>query len=257
MPDRFEERIMLNVNYQYLLSPLNIRGTIFPNRVFQNTDSRTESDISVRIADRCGFPYTKDHVDQISEQEILKIPEIYAEEAFRVKKEGYQIGVVSGMTGTFLGDFISPSANHRTDRWGGSLENRMRLGLCIIEKIREAAGDGLLIEFRISGAEFISDGYTAEEGIEIAKRLDKKADILYVAAGTDPEKDVFLRNYPSMGILHGCNLRLAGGVRQNVSIPVATAGGLDDPRMMNDIIAAGKADILYSDVLTAHGDAFR
>ncbi len=60
-----------------------------------------------------------------------------------------------------------------------------------------------------------------------------------------------------MGILHGCNLRLAGGVRQNVSIPVATAGGLDDPRMMNDIIAAGKADILYSDVLTAHGDAFR
>lgn len=64
---------MLNVDYQYLLSPLNIRGTIFPNRVFKNTDSRTESDISGRIADRCGFPYRKDHIDQISEQEI-RIP---------------------------------------------------------------------------------------------------------------------------------------------------------------------------------------
>lgn len=248
MPDRFEERIMLTANYQYLLSPLNIRGTIFQNRIFKNTDSGMGADLSVRIADSYGFTYTKDHIDQIPEPDILKIPEIYAQEALRVKKEGYQICVISGMTGTLLGDFLSPARNRRADRWGGDLENRVRLGLRIIEKIREAAGDGLLIEFRISGAEFIPDGYTSEEGIEIAKRLDKKADILYVAAGTDPQKDVFFSKYPSMGILHGCNLRLAGEVRKNVSIPVATAGGLDDPRMMNDIIAAGKADILYSDV---------
>lgn len=249
MPDRFEERTMLTIKNQYLLSPLHIRGTIFQTRIFKKTDSGTGTNISARIADRYGFSCKRDFINQISEQEILRIPEIFAEEAVNAQNDGYKVCVVSGMTGTFLGEFISPGRNRRTDRWGGSLENRLHLGLSIIEKIREAAGERLIIEFRISGAEFISHGYLVEEGIEIAKQIDKKADILYVAAGTDPEKDIFLRNYPSMGILHGCNLRLAGEIRKYVSIPVVTSGGLDDLRMMNDIIAAGKADILYSDIL--------
>lgn len=240
---------MQNLTNQYLLSPLNIKGVIFKNRIFQRGGSGVEADLSARTADRYGFPSDRDQVNVIPEDDLLKIPDIYAQEALRAKEEGYKVGVIHGETGTFLGSSISPGGNNRTDQWGGSFENRMRLVLCIVEEIHKAVGSELILEFCMSGAEFVSDGYTVEEGIEIAKALDQKVDILHVAAGVDSVKDSFCKNYPFMGILHGSNIRLASEIKKHVNTLIATIGGLNDPEMMNDIIAVGKADILYRDIL--------
>lgn len=240
---------MQNLTNQYLLSPLNIKGVIFKNRIFKTVGSGVETDLTARTADRCDFLCDKDHVNTVSENDLLKIQEIYAREAVMAEKEGYKVGVIHGETGTFLGNFISQRENDRKDQWGGNFENRMRLVLSIIEKIHEAVGNKLIIEFCMSGAEFISNGYTVEEGIEIAKALDQKVDILYVAAGVDGGKDSFYKKYPAMGILHGSNIRLASEIKKHVNTLIATIGGLNDPKMMNDIIAVGKADILYSDIL--------
>ena len=134
--------------------------------------------------------------------------------------------------------------NKRTDRWGGSLENRMRFPLLVIEKIREAVGCRFPIEYRMSGAEFTPGGYTVEEGIEMAKVLYGKVDIIHVSAGVHEDPEVFVITHPSMFIEHGCNVFLAAEVKKHVKTPVATLGGLNDPDMMEEIIASGKADII-------------
>lgn len=239
---------MQTVNLQYLFSPFCIGNFRFENRVFKISGSKMETDISARAAERFDFFSRGENIDEVSEWDILKIPEIYAQEALAARKEGYQVCVIQGGFGTFLGGFISPGTNRRKDRWGGSLENRMRLALQIIDRIYEMAGSDLILEFRMSGAEFLPGGYTVEEGIKIAKILDGRVDIIYVEAGVDHAKNTFSGKYPSMGILHGSNIRLAAKIKRNVNAMVATTGGLDDPKMMNDIIAAGKADILYSDL---------
>ena len=120
----------------------------------------------------------------------------------------------------------------------------MRFPLLVIEKVREAVGPDFPIEFRMSGAEFTKGGYGIEEGIEMAKAIDGKVDIIHVSAGVHEDPEVFVRTHPSMFIEHGCNVYLAAEIKKHVKTPVATLGGLNDPDMMEEIIATGKADII-------------
>ena len=87
------------------------------------------------------------------------------------------------------------------------------------------------IEFRMSGSELFEGGYDLEESIRIARQIEPYIDLLHVSAGTYQE--------------HGCNVYLAAGIKKNVSVPVATIGGLNDPAQMEEIIASGKADVVY------------
>ena len=90
----------------------------------------------------------------------------------------------------------------------------------------------------------IEGGYDINEGIEMAKMLDGKVDIIHVSAGVHEDPDVFVLTHPSMFVEHGCNVYLAAEVKKHVKTPVATLGGLNDPDMMEEIIASGKADIV-------------
>ena len=94
----------------------------------------------------------------------------------------------------------------------------------------------------MSGAEFFEGGYGLEEGIEIAKLLESRVDLLHVSAGS--YLTGFDITHPSMFREHGCNVYLAAEIKKHVSIPVATVGGLNDPYMMEEIIASGKADVV-------------
>lgn len=183
-------------------------------------------------------------VRSMTEEDIYRVADCFANAAKLVKEAGFDMALIHGGHGWLLGQFMSPSMNKRTDRWGGSLENRMRFPLLVIEKIREAVGPRFPIEYRMSGAEFTPDGYTIEEGVEMAKMLDGKVDIIHVSAGVHEDPDVFVITHPSMFIEHGCNVFLAAEVKKHVKTPVATLGGLNDPDMMEEIIASGKADIV-------------
>lgn len=94
----------------------------------------------------------------------------------------------------------------------------------------------------MSGSELFDGGYTLEDGIKIAKLLESKIDLLHVSAGTYQRG--FGVTHPSMFLDHGCNVYLAAEIKKNVSVPVATIGGLNDPKMMEEIILSGKADVV-------------
>ena len=183
-------------------------------------------------------------VRSMTEEDIYRVADCFGQAAKLVKEAGFDMVLIHGGHGWLLGQFSSPAMNHRTDRWGGSLENRMRFSLLVIEKVREAVGPDFPIEFRMSGAEFTKGGYGIEEGIEMAKAIDGKVDIIHVSAGVHEDPEVFVRTHPSMFIEHGCNVYLAAEIKKHVKTPVAPLGGLNDPDMMEEIIATGKADII-------------
>lgn len=180
------------------------------------------------------------HVQAMPESLILEIAEGFGNAAAMVRKAGFDMVLVHAGHGWLLCQFMSPATNTRTDRWGGSFENRMRFPLLCIQKIREAVGPKFPIEFRMSGAEYYPGGYDISYGVEIAKAIDGKVDLIHVSAGRHDS----VLTHPSMFIEHGCNVHLAAEIKKHVKTPVATLGGLNDPDMMEEIIASGKADVV-------------
>ncbi len=184
------------------------------------------------------------HVYEMPEELILEIAQGFGNAAAMVKQAGFDMVLIHAGHGWLLNQFMSPNTNTRTDKWGGSFENRMRFPLLCVEKVREAVGPKFPIEFRMSGAEYTPGGYGIEYGVEIAKAIDGKVDLIHVSAGVHEYKDSFILTHPSMFIEHGCNVHLAAEIKKHVKTPVATLGGLNDPDMMEEIIASGKADVV-------------
>lgn len=181
-------------------------------------------------------------VRALTEELIQEIIEAYGEKAALAKKAGFEMVMVHGGHGWLINQFLSPYFNKRTDKYGGSLENRVRFAQEVLDSIRKAVGVGFPIEFRMSGSELFEGGYDLNEGIEIAKLLESRIDLLHVSAGTYQRG--FGVTHPSMFLPHGSNVYLAEAIKKQVNVPVATIGGLNDPQMMEDIIASGKADIV-------------
>lgn len=183
-------------------------------------------------------------VKAMTEEKIYETAEAFGNAAKLVKEAGFDMVLIHGGHGWLLEQFASPYFNKRTDKWGGSFENRMRFPLLVIEKVREAVGPKFPIEFRMSGSEVIPEGYGIEEGIKMAKMIDGKVDIIHVSAGIHENDDVFVITHPSMLVEHGINVQYAAEIKKHVKTPVATLGGLNDVDQMGEIIASGKADII-------------
>lgn len=181
-------------------------------------------------------------VHELTQEIIDDIVKAYGETAAMAKRAGFEMVMVHGGHGWLVNQFLSPYFNHRTDKYGGSVENRCRFAAEVLDAVREAVGPFFPIEFRFSGSELFEGGYNLEEGIRIAKQLESKMDLLHVSAGTYQRG--FGTTHPSMFKEHGCNVYLAAEIKKHVSVPVATIGGLNDTAQMEDIIASGKADVV-------------
>ena len=182
-------------------------------------------------------------VRALTHEMIDEIVGAYGHVAGLAKRAGFELIMVHGGHGWLINQFLSPLFNHRDDEYGGSLENRCRLAIRVLEAIREAVGPRFPIEFRMSGAEFAEGGYDLDEGVRIAQALEPHCDMLHVSAGT--YQKTFGITHPSMFEDHGRNVFLAAEIKKHVSIPVATIGGLNDPDQMEEILASGKADVVY------------
>ena len=182
-------------------------------------------------------------VKALTEDMIKEIVEAYGQTAALAKRAGFEMLMIHGGHGWLINQFLSPYFNHRHDAYGGSLENRCRLAIEVLKSVREAVGEGFPIEFRMSGSELFEGGYDLSEGVKIAQMIEPYVDILHVSAGTYQRG--FGDTHPSMFKEHGCNVYLAAEIKKHVSVPVATIGGLNDPEQMEEIIASGKADIVY------------
>ncbi len=182
-------------------------------------------------------------VRALSKEMIDEIAASYGHVAALAKRAGFEMLLIHGGHGWLINQFLSGYFNKRTDEYGGSLENRCRFAIQVLMAVREAVGPFFPIEFRMSGSELFEGGYDLDEGCRIAKQIEPYIDLLHVSAGTYQKG--FGDTHPSMFKAHGCNVYLAAEIKKHVKIPVATIGGLNDPVQMEEIIASGKADVIY------------
>lgn len=182
-------------------------------------------------------------VKALTEEMLQDIIASYGKTAALAKRAGFQMLMIHGGHGWLINQFLSPYFNKRADQYGGTLENRCRLAVEVLKAVREAVGPGFPIEFRMSGSELFEGGYGLEDGVRIAQEIEPYVDLIHVSAGTYQRG--FGDTHPSMFKEHGCNVYLAAEIKKHVSVPVATIGALNDPAQMEEIIASGKADVVY------------
>lgn len=185
-----------------------------------------------------GKPYTA-----LDEDTIQYIVECFADAAEMAALGGVEMVMIHGGHGWLLHEFLSPLNNHRTDKYGGSLENRARVSLMVVDAIRQRCPD-LLIEFRLSGSELVEGGLTVEDQVEFCKLLDGKVDLIHVTAGTFHYPETNQHMMANMFSPFGVNVDYAAAIKKAVKTPVAVVGGLDDPDLAEQVLAEGKADVI-------------
>ena len=179
----------------------------------------------------------------LDEKTIDYIVNCFANAAEMAWLGGVEMVMIHGGHGWLLHEFLSPLNNHRTDKFGSSLENRARISLMVVDAIRRRCPE-LLIEFRLSGSELVEGGLTIDDQVEFAKLLDGKVDLIHVTAGTFHYPETNQHMVPSMFHPFGVNVEFAAAIKKAVKTPLAVVGGLDEPELMEQVLAEGKADII-------------
>ncbi|WP_235612822.1 FAD-dependent oxidoreductase [Moorella sp. Hama-1] len=147
-----------------------------------------------------------------------------------------------GAHGYLLDEFLSPFSNKRADEYGGSLENRMRFPLEVVRAVRQAVGPEFPIIYRMSADEKVPGGLTLDETKVVAQRLEQEGiNALHVSAGVYASAPWVIQ---PMYLPRGCLVDLAQGIKSVVKIPVIAVGRINDPEVAEDILKAGKADLI-------------
>ena len=185
-----------------------------------------------------------DEVRAMTEEEILHAAKMFGEGAANAKRYGFDMVTLHAGHGWLIHQFLSPLTNFRTDKWGGSVENRLRFLLLVIDEIRAAVGRNFPIEARISGAERTPGGYGLDFGVEIAKALDGKVDLIHVSAGTQQVDYSCVKMHPGPFENDMENRNLAAEIRKHVKTPVCSVGAYNFPEQMEDALESGDADCI-------------
>ena len=182
---------------------------------------------------------------ELDQATIDYIVERFGDAAEMAKLGGVDLVMIHAGHGWLLHQFLSPLNNRRTDRYGGSLENRARITMEVIANIRKKCGKDFPIEVRMSGTEIVEGGLTLQDQIEFAKLLDGKVDLIHVTSGTFHVPSTNQHMIPNGFLPQGCNVYLAEAIKKEMKhTPVVTVGALGDPELMESIIAEGRADII-------------
>ncbi len=183
---------------------------------------------------------------QMPYEEMDKLADRYAALAECVKFCGFDTLLIHGGHGALLQEFVSPRSNHRTDEFGGSMENRARFPLMVLDRIRAKVGRDLLIEYRISGSECVPGGFEIDECVEFLKLIQDRIDIAHISAGVVRKPRLRAITHPTGFLPEGCNAYLAKTVKEcpDIHIPVLTLGAFQRPEAIERVLANGEADIV-------------
>jgi 2,4-dienoyl-CoA reductase-like NADH-dependent reductase (Old Yellow Enzyme family)/thioredoxin reductase len=179
---------------------------------------------------------------ELTQREIQQLVTAFGDAALRCRKGGFDLVEIHAAHGYLINQFLSPNANQRTDRYGGSFTNRIRFALEVFWEIKAKAGDDFPVGVRMNGEDYIENGWGLEEALELAKIFQREgADYLHISAGVYGSSQLTI---PSMYVPAGCFVHLAAAVKEQVSIPVVAVGRIKSPVMADQIIADGQADIV-------------
>jgi len=174
--------------------------------------------------------------------EIHEMEQKYIEAAYRCKRAGFKMCMVHGGHGNLIAQFSSPLYNHRRDEYGGSLENRARFAMNILDGIRKKCGEDFVIEFRVSADEMHPDGMHFEETKEYLKLLEDKIDIVNVSCGLHTDVRYFRYWFPNMYMPRMVNVHYAAELKKILKCKVTAVAGITHLDNAEKIIAEGMAD---------------
>ena len=182
------------------------------------------------------FPPTELDEDGIEKQ----ISDIVAT-AQRAQQAGYDGVEIMGSEGYFLNQFLVTHTNKRTDRWGGSYENRMRLPIEVVRRTREAVGANFIIIYRLSMIDLVPNGSTHEEVVELAQEIEKAgATIINTGIGWHEARIPTIATSVPRAAFAWVTKKLMG----KVSIPVITSNRINTPEVAEEVLATGCADMV-------------
>ena len=179
--------------------------------------------------------------DEMTTAEVYSLIDDFIAAAVRAKKAGFDMVEVHCSHGYLLNDFVSPSANRRTDEFGGSIKGRTKAPVMIIEGIKKACGNDYPVSVRLNGDDMVSDGNHARDTAAIAMVFESAgADLINISGGMN---GVGYGIAPA-AVETGYNVDPAEEVRSVVNIPVAVAGRINEPEYMEMLLRKGKVDFI-------------
>lgn len=182
-------------------------------------------------------------VNQATKESIAELCSQYADAAYNCMQAGFDFVMIHGAHGNGPSMFFSPLFNHRTDEYGGSLENRARFALEVLYAIREKCGDGIGIEYRLSAEEMIKGGATLEETLEFAKLIQDKIDLLHISRGMLEDDSHLPYIFTPTYFEHAINLKYARRFKQELHVPVNVIGGFT-PQLAEKAVEDGDVDMV-------------
>ena len=154
---------------------------------------------------------------------------------------GYDGVEIMGSEGYLINQFLAAQTNHRTDRWGGSYENRMRLPLEIVRRTREAVGPNFIIIYRLSMLDLVAGGSDWEEIVQLAKAVEQ-AGVTLINTGIGWHE----ARIPTIAtkVPRGAFSKVTAKLRGSVSVPLITTNRINTPEIAEQILAEGDADMV-------------
>jgi mycofactocin system FadH/OYE family oxidoreductase 2 len=180
---------------------------------------------------------------EMEAEDIEEVARYFALSAEHVRQGGFDGVELQFGHSSLARQFLSPLTNHRTDEFGGSLENRMRAPLMFISAVRKAVGDDFTLGIRMCADEMIPGGLDLAQVQEICALFEASGLIDFM----DLSIATFYNLYLVEGSMHtplGYTIPLAAGVREKIKLPVFCTGRINDPVMAEKVLAAGQADMI-------------
>jgi 2,4-dienoyl-CoA reductase-like NADH-dependent reductase (Old Yellow Enzyme family) len=182
--------------------------------------------------------------EAMSRERIERAIDAFAEAAARAARAGFDIVEVHAAHGYLISQFLCPVENRRDDEYGGSIENRARFGIAIVQRIKARVPDFPVI-FRLNGDDFVEGGMTSDEARQVAIwAAEAGADAIHVTGGhyrSVPSAAVMI---PPMAMPDATFLRFAADIRAHVKVPVIAVGRLGDPALALRAVQDGQADFV-------------
>ncbi len=177
----------------------------------------------------------------LTDEEIYKQIEDFVFTSVQAQKAGYDGVEIMGSEGYFLNQFIAARTNQREDDWGGSYENRIRLPIEVVRRVREAVGEKFIIIFRLSMLDLVDGGSTAEEVIQLGKAIEEAgASIINTGIGWHEAQIPTIATKVPRAAFTWVTARF----RKELSVPVITSNRINTPEVAEEVLARGDADMV-------------
>ena len=180
----------------------------------------------------------------LTEKEMIEIAEAFGKTCKDAKDFGFDMVMLHFAHGWLPAEFLSPAWNKRTDRYGGSYENRARFPLMILKAVRKAVGNDYPVDMRISAKEWVDDEIEFEDVLHFIQDAEPYIDMVNISAGTDMDKEGCVHMTTTALEERLTNIEYSKKVKERVKIPVAVVGSIFTPDEADTIIKDGYADLV-------------